>query len=1032
MHRNPVPLLSVLAVALMAACFFTPGTDESSVMNDGGPDGVGDDPAVPGGAEVVPLRGGPAWFGEASGTWVDLGFRIGGMTRAKVTMRRSLAGGRDVMSLDLPSGDDLFVARRGEVWEGRVIPSAGGPGWRIEGDAERAEIRRVPRGALICATTGRDGAEVGGLPPVRGLVAESAPAPPVAEAPVVLNSLPDANGVIYLDFDGETVSGTQWNSSFTNGGDIVAGAAGFSNAQVEEVWKGVAEDYRPFNVNVTTDRAVFDAAPTNRRAMLIFTPDNEWYGAAGGVAYVDVFGSSTFDAPGWVFTDQIGDDAANSAEAASHEAGHMLGLRHDGTSSAGYYEGHGDWAPIMGLGYYKPVTHWSRGEYPDANNFEDDLAIISNSRNGLGYRTDDHFGLPGGATALIETAPDVLEGGGVIERGSDVDVFSFQTSGGGVSVTVGNAGYDPNLDVRLRLLGSGGSEIAVSDTDSSLDASLTATVASGSYHVEVSGTGAGDLVTGYGDYGSLGDYAVSVIAPQTFDLAAEIVSPAAPRLSVTEGTGLILDGVVTGGTGQWEFVSGPAGAIPVFSSPMASATRVSFPATGTYRLRLRVVSGTDQVVDELEVAVDPVGAAPTFPERAPAVDLGADREIYADRVTLAPEVTDDAPAATLAHAWTVLSGAGQLSSPTDPAPELVFPEADQPVRLRLVVDDGANRSFDEVGLTARYRQETLIGGTAAAAARVPTDGGLGTDWRSPAFDDSNWTTGALGAGFDATRGPDRRRILQPLVGADLDLEAAMYDRAAGCYLRVPFEVDDAARVLSMVLRLKFDDGFVAYLNGTEIARANVPDGAPSWDTRALTDRFDEDALSAVTFPVALTDGLVVSGTNVLALHGMNLEIAKKERRFLLAPELVAVTADEPPVVTLTPFERAVSTITRESLRAPEADGDGDGRSNLLEHGAGTAVTEPDAGYRMIEMDASGGAALTLPAAPPADVRYLLEHTPDFAGSWQTFAARTGSGPWSGTPPDTTAADIGARERHVFPPVGKDDGFFRLRMELAAP
>ncbi len=64
----------------------------------------------------------------------------------------------------------------------------------------------------------------------------------------------------------------------------------------------VAEDYRPFDVNVTTDRAVFDSYPLNRRAMLVLTPSNEWYGSAGGVAYVDVYGSSSFDAPGWVFT----------------------------------------------------------------------------------------------------------------------------------------------------------------------------------------------------------------------------------------------------------------------------------------------------------------------------------------------------------------------------------------------------------------------------------------------------------------------------------------------------------------------------------------------------------------------------------------------------------------------------------------------------------------------------------------------------------------------------------------------------------
>ena len=60
------------------------------------------------------------------------------------------------------------------------------------------------------------------------------------------------------------------------------------------------------------------------------------------------------------------------AEAASHEAGHNMGLSHDGTSTAAYYGGQGSgatgWAPIMGVGYYKNLSQWSKGEYALANN----------------------------------------------------------------------------------------------------------------------------------------------------------------------------------------------------------------------------------------------------------------------------------------------------------------------------------------------------------------------------------------------------------------------------------------------------------------------------------------------------------------------------------------------------------------------------------------------------------------------------------------------------------------------------------------
>ena len=160
----------------------------------------------------------------------------------------------------------------------------------------------------------------------------------------------------------------------------------------------MSEDYRPFNLNVTTERSVYDAYPVNRKTMIIFTPDNEWYGAAGGVAYVDIFGSSSYDEPGWVFVDKLLYNntpyAPYAAEAGSHESGHVLGLHHDGTSTVEYYEGHGSgttsWAPIMGASYQKTVTHWSKGEYPGANNTtEDDLAIIAGTSNGVGYVSDD-------------------------------------------------------------------------------------------------------------------------------------------------------------------------------------------------------------------------------------------------------------------------------------------------------------------------------------------------------------------------------------------------------------------------------------------------------------------------------------------------------------------------------------------------------------------------------------------------------------------------------------------------------------------
>ena len=66
----------------------------------------------------------------------------------------------------------------------------------------------------------------------------------------VLNSYTSANAVMLLDFDGHLVSGTSWNVS----GPINCSSSGLSSvAQITEVFNRVAEDFRPFNINITTE-----------------------------------------------------------------------------------------------------------------------------------------------------------------------------------------------------------------------------------------------------------------------------------------------------------------------------------------------------------------------------------------------------------------------------------------------------------------------------------------------------------------------------------------------------------------------------------------------------------------------------------------------------------------------------------------------------------------------------------------------------------------------------------------------------------
>jgi hypothetical protein len=347
-----------------------------------------------------------------------------------------------------------------------------------------------------------------------------------------LNSLLGANHTIYLDFNGHTTSGTSWNTSYnktnivTPAFDFDGNTGSFSNAELETIqyiWQRVAEDFIPFNVNVTTQAPadindLIKSGTGDTRwgvRVAIGGSSYDWFGAgAGGVAYVGSFNWNS-DTPTFVFDEQLGNgNEKYTAEAISHEVGHTLGLSHDGRISPAeeYYQGHGSgetgWAPILGVGYYQNLTQWSKGEYASANNTQDDLQIIT-TQNGFGYRTDDTGNTIATAKALTLSGTFV-SGNGIIERNTDLDFYSFTTGAGAISLTVNPFSRGPNLDVLAELYNSAGTLIASSNPTDLLSANITANVAAGTYYLKIDGVGKGSaLSTGYTDYGSLGQYSIS-------------------------------------------------------------------------------------------------------------------------------------------------------------------------------------------------------------------------------------------------------------------------------------------------------------------------------------------------------------------------------------------------------------------------------------------------------------------------------------------------------------------------------------------
>ena len=331
-----------------------------------------------------------------------------------------------------------------------------------------------------------------------------------------LSSHPAAKATIFIDFDGHFIQGTSWN----RGTSFYCNPSGLRDNQIENIFYRVAEDFRPFNLNVTTDSTVYLAAPIAQRIRVVVTPTSDWYPGVGGVAFT---GSFTWgdDTPAFVFVDKLGFRSKNVAECVSHETGHTLGLSHqakyNGTCTliATYNEGAGSgeigWAPVMGNSYTKNLSGWNNGPTPYGCTQEQDNLSIITTRNGFTYREDDHSDDPNDAPTTILARDNLFKREGIITTNTDRDVFKFTlTQRSNVTLnanpfSVGENNEGANLDVKMVLLNQAMEVIGEYDPEGVLHVSVDTVLNPGDYYAMISGAGNQNAT----NYGSLGSYTFS-------------------------------------------------------------------------------------------------------------------------------------------------------------------------------------------------------------------------------------------------------------------------------------------------------------------------------------------------------------------------------------------------------------------------------------------------------------------------------------------------------------------------------------------
>ena len=219
---------------------------------------------------------------------------------------------------------------------------------------------------------------------------------------------------------------------------------------------------------------------------------------------------------------------------------------------------------------------------------------------------------------------------------------------------------------------------------------------------------------------------------------------------------------------------------------------------------------------------------------------------------------------------------------------LVFYERGGGSELELFAAKGRFSSFDA-------SQFQLVGDLSNGGLQV----GEGNQvWFARKFIESSWTSATGTIGYETDTGYGQL--------IDTDVADVMFGHNSSCYIRIPFTVPES-RLANLTLKMRYDDGFIAYLNGGEVARRKFT-GTPHWNSAASGQNPDADAIVAEDIDISDYANLMEPGANVLAIHAMNA--SSDDSDFLISAALTTTEVsqgDIAPAATL--YQRPI-TLTR--------------------------------------------------------------------------------------------------------------------------